>query len=71
MGFMKKPKIDPPKLGPLPPTSASADPTGGSMGTRRSFSMAGVSSGSLVNPNLLRRNRNGDRPIRTQTGGSS
>jgi hypothetical protein len=66
--MMKAPKIAPPKLGPLPPTSASAAPDGSMFSSRRSFNLPGVSTGTLVNPNLLRRNNSSSR---TQFGGSA
>jgi hypothetical protein len=66
----KSPKIAPPKLGPLPPTSASAAPTGSTFGSRRSFDLPGVTTGRIINPNLLRRNVT-DRGQRTTFGGSA
>jgi hypothetical protein len=68
--MMKAPKIAPPKLGPLPPTSASAAPTGSLFGSQRVFNMPGVTTGRVVNPNLLRRNTS-TTGQRTTFGGSS
>lgn len=69
--MMKTPKVRAPKLGPLPPTTASAAPDGSNYGSRRQFSLSGVSTGSmgLMNPNLLKRNN--PQPTRLFTGGST
>lgn len=67
---MKAPKVPEPKRGPLPPTSASADPGGASLAARRNFLLSGVSTtpqGVAFNPNLAQRG-NGSR---AQTGGST
>lgn len=66
----KPPSIPPPKLGPTPPTSASAAPGGGSFRSHRNFDLKGVrtsSFGLAANPAL----RRSQASTRQQTGGSS